>query len=141
VHAWCPQRLEEGVGSIGSAVKDGLWTTMWVLGTKPGSSARAAGALWGRNRTGEGRVQRTSIYSLCRPGATHIIEIAADLHNVLSSGVFSLSFLHRSREFKRNWVIYKRKFVKKKYCTTAKLAEFSVRVQSMCLTGEMKFLC
>jgi len=39
--AWCPLRSEEGIGSPGTGVIGGREPSMWVLGTEPGSSARA----------------------------------------------------------------------------------------------------
>ena len=35
-HARCPQGSEEGTGSPGTRVTDGLWATMWMLGIEPG---------------------------------------------------------------------------------------------------------
>ena len=39
-----PQRSGKGMGAFGS-VTDSCFTTMWMLGTKPGCSARATRAL------------------------------------------------------------------------------------------------
>lgn len=41
-HVWCPQRPEDSIGSSGRRM---LWASMWVLGTKPRSHARAMYAL------------------------------------------------------------------------------------------------
>lgn len=44
VHTWYPRRLEKGVGFLRTSVT--FWATVWVLGTKPKSSAGVASFLW-----------------------------------------------------------------------------------------------
>lgn len=40
-----PMRPEEGIGTLGTGIIGNCRATMWVLGTKPWSFARAAGDL------------------------------------------------------------------------------------------------
>lgn len=44
MHARCPQRSEEGIRFPKTQVTDGLSASAWVLGTEPGTYARAANA-------------------------------------------------------------------------------------------------
>ena len=45
MYAWCPQRSDEGARFPGAGEGNGCEPTMWVLGTKPWSSARATSAI------------------------------------------------------------------------------------------------